>query len=104
MVVVPKVVVPKMIQVSDSPIKAQSLTEKKVRAVIQRTLVTYPRLSVTMLGNHVRPFDLRWREVLEKMVEDKEVVRLVEKVDRRFVFIYVLPENVDGYRAPSLAS
>ena len=67
-------------------------TEARVRDVIKRTLTTYPRLSITMIGSHARPYSTEWRAVLEKMVQEGEVLRTTEQVSNRTVFVHTLPQ------------
>lgn len=69
----------------------------KMREVIIRLMSTYgPKLSITMVGIHVRPYGAQWRSVFEEMVQDGVIVRETQNVDGRIVFVHSLAPTADG--------
>jgi hypothetical protein len=69
--------------------------QTRMRDVIVRLMSTYgPKLSITMIGIHVRPYGAEWRSVFEEMVLDGTVIRETQNVDGRIVFIHTLAPNV----------
>lgn len=44
---------------------------------ISRILAQYPDISATRLGNHIRPYQRQWRLVLEDMIAQRIVDRVV---------------------------
>lgn len=64
--------------------------EERIRNAIVSTLETYPRLSLSMIGSHVRPYSQEWRPVLEAMIKEGLVNRNVLMKNNRGVFIHTL--------------
>jgi hypothetical protein len=82
--------------VSAQPVRKLSRAERKMRGVIIRLMSTYgPKLSITMVGIHVRPHGTDWRTVFEDMVNDGTIIRETQNVNGRIVFIHSLAAHVD---------
>jgi hypothetical protein len=70
--------------------------EATVRERIRYTLQNSPDATITTLAGQVRPYDRKWRLVLEQMVLDGEVIRDTVISDTRtggvhVTFIHNLP-------------
>jgi hypothetical protein len=85
--------------------KAGSMSmSDKMRSVILRVMSTYgPRLSITMVGIHVRPYGSAWRQVFEQMIADDIVTRETCTVDGRVLFVHTLSPKGIAEATPALA-
>ena len=78
------------------------LWKEKVKERIHQVLLKHPGAMATKLNHAVRPYHVEWRAILEEMVQNGEVIRVVEVKGNRAYFKHYSCRDPNAPQQPEL--